>query len=86
MVFNLPKLSGARKKFTCRLFHNVKSMKSILIFKSVWLSELSDSYVLWISRITAFLLMILRFAGDYLVTKESPGVMIKFLTGQNVQS
>ena len=54
--------------------------KAILVFEGSWLLEVSDSKVIWTSRIFALGVSVIRFVGDFKLTTGRQGIMTTFLT------
>ena len=54
--------------------------KAILVFKGQWLNEVSDSTVIWLSRILALVIVTIRFLGDFMVNSSREATMTLFLT------
>ena len=68
------------------LFQFFLMAKAAMIFKPSILNELSDSWLIGLSRIFATVYTVISFVGDCLILEAKPGVMTKFLTGTDAKS
>ena len=62
------------------------TMKAILVFKGSWIADVSDQTILHTSRLFASLWTSVRFFGDFMVPRNRPEALTKFLTGSNQET
>ena len=64
------------------------TIKALVIFKGGSILEVSDTIIVGLSRISALVVVILRYIGDFwlLDLKPAPGIMTKFLTNTDQQT
>ena len=68
------------------LFQFFLLAKAIMIFKRPIMDEVSDSWIIGLSRTSAAVYTFIRYLGDHLAQEARPGVLTKFLTGTDAKT
>ena len=63
------------------LFQFFLLAKAVMIFKQSIMDEISDSWIIGLSRTSAAVYAFIRYFGDYMTQEARPGVLTRFLTG-----
>ena len=68
------------------LFQFFLAAKAVMIFQRSWIDEVSDSWVIGLSRSFALVYTFIRFMGDFLTREVRSGPMAQFLTGTDAET